>query len=42
MESKVDVLLTTYNTNPEYLKIQIESILNQTFGDKSYEKFYKN
>lgn len=31
MDETVDILLTTYNTNPEYLKIQIESILNQTY-----------
>ena len=30
MEDKVDILLTTYNTKIEYLKKQIESILNQT------------
>ena len=27
----VDILLTTYNSNEEYLRIQIESILNQTY-----------
>ena len=31
MDETVDILLTTYNTNPEYLKIQIERILNQTY-----------
>lgn len=31
MEEIVDVLLTTYNTNIEYLKKQIDSILNQTY-----------
>lgn len=31
MEEKVDILLTTYNTETEYLKQQIESILNQTY-----------
>ena len=31
MEEKVDILLTTYNTKKEYLKKQIESILNQTY-----------
>lgn len=31
MEEKVDILLTTYNTNIEYLKQQIESILKQTY-----------
>ena len=31
MEDKVDILLTTYNTNIEYLKQQIDSILNQTY-----------
>lgn len=30
MEDKVDILLTTYNTKKEYLKQQIDSILNQT------------
>ena len=30
MENKVDILLTTYNTKKEYLKMQIDSILNQT------------
>lgn len=30
MEDKVDILLTTYNTKIEYLKQQIDSILNQT------------
>lgn len=33
MKEKVDVLLATYNTNIEYLKQQIESILNQTYKD---------
>ena len=31
MEEKVDIILTTYNTKIEYLKIQIDSILNQTY-----------
>ena len=31
MEEKIDVLLTTYNTKIEYLRKQIESILNQTY-----------
>jgi len=31
MKEKVDVLLTTYNTNIRYLKEQIYSILNQTY-----------
>lgn len=31
MEEKVDILLTTYNTEIKYLKQQIESILNQTY-----------
>lgn len=31
MENKVDILLTTYNTKVEYLKIQLDSILNQTY-----------
>jgi len=30
MEERVDILLTTYNTKTEYLKKQIDSILNQT------------
>ena len=31
MEDKVDILLTTYNTNSKYLREQIDSILNQTY-----------
>ena len=31
MEDRVDILLTTYNTNIEYLKMQLDSILNQTY-----------
>lgn len=31
MEDKVDILLTTYNTKIEYLKMQLDSILNQTY-----------
>ena len=31
MEECVDVLLTTYNTKIEYLRLQINSILNQTY-----------
>ncbi len=31
MQEEVDILLTTYNTEIEYLKQQIESILNQTY-----------
>ena len=31
MEEKVDILLTTYNTKIEYLKMQIDSILGQTY-----------
>ena len=31
MEDRVDVLLTTYNPKIEYLKKQVESILNQTY-----------
>ena len=27
----VDVLLATYNSNVEYLKLQLDSILNQTY-----------
>ncbi len=30
MEEKVDIILTTYNTKIEYLKIQLDSILKQT------------
>lgn len=33
MQEKVDILLTTYNTETEYLKQQIESILNQSYLD---------
>lgn len=33
MNDKVDILLTTYNTNIKYLKQQIESILNQTYTE---------
>ncbi len=31
MEEKIDVLMATYNTNINFLKAQIESILNQTY-----------
>ncbi len=31
MEENIDILLTTYNTKIEYLKEQIDSILNQTY-----------
>lgn len=31
MEQLVDILVTTYNTNEQYLREQIESILNQTY-----------
>lgn len=31
MENKVDILLATYNTRIDFLKMQIESILNQTY-----------
>lgn len=31
MQEEVEILLTTYNTKIEYLKQQIESILNQTY-----------
>ena len=31
MNERVDILLATYNSNIEYLKEQIESILNQTY-----------
>lgn len=30
MEDRVDILLTTYNTDIKYLKLQLDSILNQT------------
>jgi len=30
-QNLVDILLTTYNSNIEYLKLQIDSILNQTY-----------
>lgn len=33
MEDKVDILLATYNTDIEYLKEQINSILNQTYSN---------
>lgn len=33
MEDKVDILLTTYNTNINYLKQQLDSILNQTYNN---------
>lgn len=35
MEDRVDVLLSTYNTKIEYLKMQIDSILNQTYKNIS-------
>lgn len=35
MEKKVEILLTTYNTNHKYLKEQIDSILNQTYSNIS-------
>lgn len=35
MEEKVDILMTTYNTEIKYLKEQIESILNQTYKNIS-------
>lgn len=31
MEDKIDIILATYNTQIEYLKKQIDSILNQTY-----------
>ena len=31
MEEQVDILLTTYNTNPRFLREQIDSILKQTY-----------
>jgi len=30
---KVSVLMPVYNTNPQYLRIAIESVLNQTYSD---------
>ena len=36
MEEKIDVLLTTYNTNIEFLKKQIDSILNQTYKNYNF------
>ena len=35
MEKKVEILLTTYNTNHKFLKEQIDSILNQTYSNIS-------
>lgn len=35
MEKKVEILLTTYNTNHQFLKEQIDSILNQTYENIS-------
>ena len=35
MEKKVEILLTTYNTDQKYLKEQIDSILNQTYSNIS-------
>ena len=35
MGEKVEILLTTYNTNLKYLKEQIDSILNQTYKNIS-------
>ena len=31
MEEQIDILMATYDSNIEYLKKQIESILNQTY-----------
>lgn len=31
MDEKVDIIMTTYNSNIKYLKIQLDSILNQTY-----------
>ena len=31
MEEQIDILMATYNSNIEYLKKQIKSILNQTY-----------
>lgn len=33
MEDKIDILLTTYNTNIDYLKQQLDSILKQTYNN---------
>ncbi len=33
MEDKVDILLATYNTKIEFLKMQLDSILNQTYSN---------
>lgn len=33
MEDKIDIILATYNTKTEYLKKQIDSILNQTYAN---------
>ena len=30
-DTKIDILLATYNTKIEYLKMQLDSILNQTY-----------
>ena len=38
MEDKVDILLTTYNSKIEYLKEQLDSILNQTYKNFKYLK----
>ena len=35
MQEKVDILMTTYNTEIKYLKQQIDSILNQTYKNIS-------
>lgn len=35
MDKKVEILLTTYNTNHQFLKEQIDSILNQTYSNIS-------
>ena len=31
MDQKIDILLTTYNSNIDFLKKQIDSILTQTY-----------
>ena len=33
MEEKVDILLAIYNSNIKYLKLQMESLLNQTYSN---------
>ena len=35
MDKKIDILLTTYNSNLDFLKEQIDSILTQTYKNIS-------